>query len=81
MQSITFFRDPFKLVPVSSLAELADKFTRNAIMSPNEIRQIINMKKSEDPASDELKNRNISEAKENNAMDPNLVEEGDVQNA
>ncbi len=82
MQSIVFFRDPFKLVPVTSLAELADKFTRNAIMSPNEIRQVINMRKSDDPKSDELRNRNISESKaevEENAEELPF-EEGEIQN-
>lgn len=82
MQSIVFFRDPFKLVPVTSLAELADKFTRNAIMSPNEIRQVINMPKSDDPKSDELRNRNISESNaevEENAEELPF-EEGEIQN-
>jgi len=80
-QSIIFYRDPFKLVPASSLAELADKFTRNAIMSPNEIRQILNMKKSPDPASDELRNRNISESNaEVEAKEPTENNEGEIQN-
>ena len=61
-QSIAFFRDPFKLVPVSELAEIADKFTRNEILSPNEMRQIIGLKPSTDPKADELRNRNVSEA-------------------
>ena len=61
MQSIEFFRDPFKLVPVSSMAELADKFTRNEIMTSNEIRQVIGMKPSSDPKADELRNSNLSE--------------------
>lgn len=59
--SVAFFRDPFKLIPVSDLAEIADKFTRNEIMSANEIRQIIGMKPSNDPRADELRNRNLSE--------------------
>lgn len=62
-QSILFFRDPFKLVPVADLSEIADKFTRNEIMTSNEIRQIIGMKPSDDPKADVLKNSNISEAK------------------
>lgn len=62
-QSIFFYRDPFKLVPVSQVAEIADKFTRNEIMSPNEVRQVIGLKPSKDPTSDELRNRNLSEAK------------------
>lgn len=61
-QSIAFFRDSFKLVPVSELAEIADKFTRNEILSPNEMRQIIGLKPSADPKADELRNRNVSEA-------------------
>ena len=61
-QSIAFFRDPFKLVPVSELAEIADKFTRNEILSPNEMRQIIGLKPSADPKAAELRNRNVSEA-------------------
>ena len=58
-QSIKYFRDPFKLVPVSDIAEIADKFTRNEIMTSNEIRQVIGMKPSSDPAADELKNSNM----------------------
>lgn len=60
-QSIEFFRDPFKLVPVSELAEIADKFTRNEIMTSNEIRQIVGMRPSMDPAADELRNKNLSQ--------------------
>lgn len=61
-QSIAFFRDPFKLVPVNDIAEIGDKLTRNEILSPNDIRQKIGMKPSKDPKSDELRNRNISAA-------------------
>ena len=60
-QSILFFRDPFKLVPVDDISEIADKFTRNEIMTSNEIRQIVGMKPSDDPKADELRNSNISE--------------------
>lgn len=60
-QSIKFFRDPFKLVPVSEIAEIADKFTRNEIASSNEIRQVIGWIPSKDPKADELRNSNISE--------------------
>jgi hypothetical protein len=60
-QSIEFFRDPFRLVPVNDIAEIADKFTRNEIMSSNEIRQIIGMKPSKDPAADELRNKNLNQ--------------------
>ena len=63
-QSIMFFRDPFKLVPVNDIAEIADKFTRNEIMTSNEIRQIIGMKPSEDPKADQLLNSNISHTAE-----------------
>lgn len=59
-QSISFFRDPFKLVPVNDIAEIADKFTRNEIMTSNEIRQAVGMKPSEDPRADELRNKNLS---------------------
>lgn len=60
-QSIMFFRDPFKLVPVASIAEIADKFTRNEITSSNEIRQVIGMKPSGDPKADELRNKNLNQ--------------------
>jgi len=61
-QSILFFRDPFKLVPVDNIAEIADKFTRNEIMTSNEIRQIVGMKPSKDPKADELRNKNLSQS-------------------
>ena len=54
------FRDPFKLVPVSEIAEIADKMTRNEIMTSNEIRQIIGLMPSKDPHADELRNKNLS---------------------
>jgi len=60
-QSIEFFRDPFKLMPVDNVAEIADKFTRNEIMTSNEIRQVIGMKPSTDPKADELRNSNINQ--------------------
>ena len=66
-----YFRDPFKLAPISSIAELADKFTRNTIMTSNEIRQAIGMKPSQDPRADELKNANISESKDQEHIDIN----------
>ena len=59
-QTILFFRDPFKLVPVNDIAEIADKFTRNEIMTSNEIRQIVGMKPSNDPKADELRNSNLN---------------------
>lgn len=63
-QSIEFFRDPFRLVPVNNIAEIADKFTRNEIMTSNEIRQIIGMKPSSDPKADQLVNSNIAQSKQ-----------------
>lgn len=63
-QSILFFRDPFKLVPINDIAEIADKFTRNEILTSNEIRQIIGIKPSGDPKADELRNSNIADSKE-----------------
>ena len=70
-QSILFFRDPFKLVPVNDIAEIADKFTRNEILTSNEIRQIIGMKPSEDPKADELVNSNIAQPE----GDPSMMKE------
>ena len=61
---VLFFRDPFKLTPVSAVAEIADKFTRNEIMTSNEMRQAIGMKPSKDPKADELRNANISRSNE-----------------
>ena len=66
-QSIEFFRDPFKLIPVTSIAEIADKFTRNEILSSNEIRQIVGRKPSADPKADELRNKNLSRPNEGNS--------------
>jgi len=60
-QAIAFYRDPFNLVPVADISEIADKFTRNEIMTSNEIRQIIGMKPADDPRADELRNKNLSE--------------------
>lgn len=60
-QSISFFRDPFKLVPINNIAEIADKFTRNEIMTSNEIRQVIGMKPSDDPKADQLVNSNLNQ--------------------
>ena len=64
LQSILFFNNPFKLVPISQIAEVADKFTRNEILTSNEIRQIIGMKPSDDPKADQLINSNISQPNE-----------------
>lgn len=63
-QSIMFFRDPFKLVPVNDIAEIADKFTRNEIMTSNEFRQVIGMKPSDDPKADMLINSNLNHPEE-----------------
>lgn len=63
-QSIEYFRDLFRLVPVNNIAEIADKFTRNEIMTSNEIRQIVGMKPADDPKADELRNSNISQSKQ-----------------
>lgn len=64
-QTITFFRDPFKLVPVNNIADIADKFTRNEVLTSNEIRQIIGFKPSADPKADELRNSNLNHPDEN----------------
>ena len=71
-QTIMAFSNPFKLVPISQMAEIADKFTRNEILSSNEIRQIIGFRPSDDPKADELRNSNISQSKEENPLE-NLV--------
>lgn len=80
-QSISFFSDPFRLVPVNNIAEIADKFTRNEIMTSNEIRQIVGMRPSDDPKADELVNSNISQPVEeseasNEEMPEDYYEEG-----
>jgi hypothetical protein len=84
-QSISFFRDPFRLVPVNDLAEIADKFTRNEILTSNEIRQLIGMKPSSDPKADQLVNSNISQPAEEQpppepATDNTKEEGGEIQN-
>lgn len=83
-QSILYFTDPFKLVPVDNIAEIADKFTRNEIMTSNEIRQIIGMKPSKDPKADQLINSNISQPVNENATPveelPNYEEGSEGQN-
>lgn len=82
-QSIVIFRDPFKLVPVNNIADIADKFTRNEILTSNEIRQIIGMKPSDDPKADELLNSNINHS--NDELDKAVptdenIKEGGNQN-
>ena len=85
-QTIMFFRDPFKLVPVNDIAEIADKMTRNEIMTANEIRQVIGMKPADDPKADQLINSNISQAKQDvqnqgkEVTNGILEEGGNVQN-
>lgn len=71
-QSIEYFREPFKLVPVSQLAELADKMIRNEILTPNEFRAILGYKPSEDPKANELRNPNIAESKQSIDQKTNL---------
>lgn len=63
-QSVMFFTEPFRITPVSQIAEIADKFTRNEILTSNEIRQIIGIKPSDDPKADELRNSNLNQQNE-----------------
>lgn len=83
-QTVQFFRDPFKLVPVEDIAEIADKFTRNEILSSNEIRSIIGIKPASDPKADELRNSNMPQPKDeglSSAVPPTTTQkEGDSQN-
>ena len=80
-QSIMFFRDPFKLVPVQDIADISDKLTRNEIASPNEIRSIIGWKPAEDPEADQLRNRNISQSNEELQAEGAPPEEGSEENS
>ena len=81
-QSILFFRDPFKLVPVGEIAEISDKMTRNEIMTSNEIRQKIGMTPSKDPNADKLRNSNLSAPAENTpqSQPTTTPKEDNVQN-
>lgn len=86
-QTIMYFRDPFKLVPLDNLAKIADTFTRNEILTSNEIRQIIGMKPADDPNADMLRNKNISEPGGGPMMDQQMApdqmpygEESEIQN-
>lgn len=72
-ESIMYFRDPFKLAPVSMVAEMADKFTRNEIMTSNEFRQVIGMKPSKDPKADRLENSNISRPNEEDGVQKTIT--------
>ena len=74
-QSISYFRDPFKLVPVNDISEIADKFTRNEIMTSNEIRQVIGMQPSSDPKADQLVNSNISQPTDSSESDNKQIKE------
>ena len=67
-QTIMFFRDPFKLVPINNIADIADKFTRNEILSSNEVRQIVGMRPSDDPKADELRNSNINQPEDKSSV-------------
>lgn len=73
-QSIMYFNDPFRFVPTSDIAEIADKFTRNEILTSNEVRQIVGIKPAEDPKADRLVNSNISQAKQENTNNELLEE-------
>lgn len=78
-QTIMFFRDPFKLVPVTNIAEIADKLTRNEILSSNEVRGLIGFKPSKDPRADELRNKNLNQSSDQQApsVAPEEVPGGD----
>lgn len=73
-QTIMFFRDPFKLVPINNIADIADKFTRNEILSSNEVRQIVGMRPSDDPKADELRNSNINQPEDKSSVLPKSVD-------
>lgn len=80
MQAITYFSEPFKLVPVADLADIADKFTRNEILSSNELRAIIGFKPVDDPAADELRNKNLNQKKDDGVVEKTEKEGEDDQN-
>lgn len=80
-QAIMFFRDPFKLVPINDMAEIADKFTRNEILSSNEIRTIIGFKPSSDPNADVLRNKNLNQSTEDQPVQNEPTTEGSVEDA
>lgn len=84
-QTITYFRDPFRLVPINDIAEIVDKFTRNEIMTSNEMRQIVGMKPADDPKADELVNSNITQPEQEQYSNVPIVDdenykEGEIQN-
>ena len=79
-QTIMYFRDPFRLIPVSSIAEIADKFTRNEILSSNEIRTKLGYKPSDDPSANELRNSNLNRSENDvSATAPNVESDGKQQ--
>lgn len=78
-QAVTFFRDPFRLMPMENLADIADKFIRNEIVTKNEFRQKLGMRPSDDPRADELRNPNISEPKDESTPEEQ-IEEDDISN-
>lgn len=80
-QTIAYFRDPFKLVPVNDIAEIADKFTRNEIMTSNEIRQVIGMKPSSDPNADVLRNKNLSDSSDARQLIPTSAGADETNNS
>lgn len=77
-QTVTFFRDPFRLVPINEIADIADRFTRNEILSSNEVRQIIGRKPSSDPEADKLRNKNLYAVDTNGDGVPDTYEEKEV---
>ena len=79
-QTVMYFRDPFKLTPVVDLAEIADKFTRNEIMTSNEIRQIVGMKPATDPSADELRNKNLHQSNEEVGSKKAIESPEEIQN-
>ena len=79
-QRVMFFRDPFKLVPIGELAEIGDKFTRNEILTSNEMRAIIGRRPSKDPRANKLTNKNLGQTKEAPTEETKVVEPPDDQN-
>ena len=83
-QTIVFYRDPFKLVPLNNVADIVDKFTRNEVMTSNEVRQKMGLMPSKDPKADELINSNIRQPDDNNRQNQNATEDqeegGNIQN-
>ena len=80
-QAVMFLRDPFRLVPVSQLADIADKFTRNEVLSSNEVRSTIGFKPRSDPGADELRNKNMPVQDEDVGMQYEEEAAYDIANA